>query len=458
MRVLLTVHQFFPDHNTGTEVLTLQVASELSARGHEVRIITGYPLKSAPAEGRRFDRYCYQGLHVDRYFHHEGAPVGGQPNIAELEYDNHLVENWLRGLLSEWPPDVVHFFHLKNLSVSAIDVYREHGLPMVLTPTDFWLVCPTTQLLLPDGSLCRGPDRRGVNCLRHAIENTQTAYLRRVFALMPDSLLAGAIRACSTVVTGDVAPFSWVRALSQRGDFIRQRVSLLDQMFVPTRFMGHLFEANGLTAKQVTHSRFGINLDGFRRGAVRRGTEPRLRIGFIGSLARWKGAHVLVDAVRRLPGTIDVDVQIFGDPGVYPDYAKGLVDRAAADTRIRFCGTFPNNRIGEVFSTFDVLVVPSLWYENTPLVIYSSQAAGCPVLASDLGGMSEVIREGVDGLLFPPGDSAALATHLERLWHDRNLVAALADNALSPKSISAYVDELTAAYEQLADHRKDVGA
>lgn len=288
MRVLLTVHQFFPDHNTGTEVLTLQVASELSARGHEVRIITGYPLKSAPAEGRRFDRYCYQGLHVDRYFHHEGAPVGGQPNIAELEYDNHLVENWLRGLLSEWPPDVVHFFHLKNLSVSAIDVYREHGLPMVLTPTDFWLVCPTTQLLLPDGSLCRGPDRRGVNCLRHAIENTQTAYLRRVFALMPDSLLAGAIRACSTVVTGDVAPFSWVRALSQRGDFIRQRVSLLDQMFVPTRFMGHLFEANGLTAKQVTHSRFGIDLDGFRRGAVRRGTEPRLRIGFIGSLARWK--------------------------------------------------------------------------------------------------------------------------------------------------------------------------
>ena len=166
---------------------------------------------------------------------------------------------------------------------------------------------------------------------------------------------------------------------------------------------------------------------------------------------------MLVDAVRRLPGTIDVDVQIFGDPGVYPDYAKGLVDRAAADTRIRFCGTFPNNRIGEVLSTFDVLVVPSLWYENTPLVIYSSQAAGCPVLASDLGGMSEVIREGVDGLLFPPGDSAALATHLERLWHDRNLVAALADNALSPKSISAYVDELAATYDQLADHGKMSG-
>ena len=259
------------------------------------------------------------------------------------------------------------------------------------------------------------------------------------------------------MVTGDVAPFSWVRALSQRGDFIRQRVSLLDQMFVPTRFMGHLFEANGLTAKQVTHSRFGINLDGFRRGAVRRGTEPRLRIGFIGSLARWKGAHVLVDAVRRLPPAIDVDVQIFGDPGVYPDYANGLVERAAGDARIRFCGSFPNSRIGEVLSTFDVFVVPSLWYENTPLVIYSSQAAGCPVLASDLGGMSEVIREGLDGLLFPPGDSMALAAHLERLWHDRDLVAVLADNAPSPKSIAVYVDELTIAYEELVDRHAVAG-
>ena len=457
MRVLLTVHQYFPDHKTGTEVLTRQVASELAARGHEVRIITGYPLKSAPVEGRRFDQYQYQGLRVDRYFHQESAPVGAQRNIAELEFDNHLVEDWLRGLLSEWTPDVVHFFHLKNLSVSAIDVCHEHGLPMVLTPTDFWLVCPMAQLLLPNGSLCVGPDRRGVKCLRHAVDNTQPTYVRRTFSLMPDSLMAGAIRACSTVVTGDVAPFSWVRALSQRGDFIRQRVSLLDQMFVPTRFMGHLFEANGLTAKQVTHSRFGIDLDGFRRGAVRRGTEPRLRIGFIGSLARWKGAHVLVDAVRRLPPAIDVDVQIFGDPGVYPDYANGLVERAAGDARIRFCGSFPNSRIGEVLSTFDVFVVPSLWYENTPLVIYSSQAAGCPVLASDLGGMSEVIREGLDGLLFPPGDSMALAAHLERLWHDRDLVAVLADNAPSPKSIAVYVDELTIAYEELVDRHAVAG-
>ena len=457
MRVLLTVHQYFPDHKTGTEVLTRQVASELAARGHEVRIITGYPLKSAPVEGRRFDQYQYQGLRVDRYFHQESAPVGAQRNIAELEFDNHLVEDWLRGLLSEWTPDVVHFFHLKNLSVSAIDVCHEHGLPMVLTPTDFWLVCPMAQLLLPNGSLCVGPDRRGVKCLRHAVDNTQPTYVRRTFSLMPDSLMAGAIRACSTVVTSDVAPFSWVRALSQRGDFIRQRVSLLDQMFVPTRFMGHLFEANGLTAKQVTHSRFGIDLDGFRRGAVRRGTEPRLRIGFIGSLARWKGAHVLVDAVRRLPPAIDVDVQIFGDPGVYPDYANGLVERAAGDARIRFCGSFPNSRIGEVLSTFDVFVVPSLWYENTPLVIYSSQAAGCPVLASDLGGMSEVIREGLDGLLFPPGDSTALAAHLERLWHDRDLVAVLADNAPSPKSIAVYVDELTIAYEELVDRHAVAG-
>ena len=102
-----------------------------------------------------------------------------------------------------------------------------------------------------------------------------------------------------------------------------------------------------------------------------------------------------------------------------------------------------------MFAAIDVFVVPSVWYENTPLVIYSAQAAGCPILASNLAGMAEVVRDGVDGMLFQPGDSAALASLIMKLCTDRDLVRQLADNAPRPKSIAQYTDTIEDTYREI---------
>ena len=69
--------------------------------------------------------------------------------------------------------------------------------------------------------------------------------------------------------------------------------------------------------------------------------------------------------------------------------------------------------MADELSRIDVLVVPSIWYENAPLVVYSALAAGVPVVATDLGGLSETIVHGRNGLLFEPGNPAALAAELE---------------------------------------------
>ena len=449
MRILLTVHQFFPEHTSGTEVLTHRVARELVQRGHEIRIITGYPMKQAPAAGSRFDQYEYRGLQVNRYFHQESAAVGEQSNIAELEYDNHLFTNWLRQFLKDWQPDIAHFFHLKNLSAAAIDVCHDFGIPMVMTPTDFWLICPTVQLLLPNGKLCSGPDGSSVNCLRHAITNTQSANVGRFFGALPDAWLAGMVRVARCAPFATWPLFSPASALAARSAFLQQRARLLDHILVPTRLMEKMFDSNGIHPKKLSLCRFGIDLSSFAPTTVRRGLGKTLRLGFIGSLAHPKGAHVLVDALRRIPATLPVELRIYGNPSVYPDYAAKLKLLAGTDSRISFCGTFPNEDIGKIFATIDVFVVPSLWYENTPLVIYSSQAAGCPILASNLAGMAEVIRDGIDGQLFPSGDSAALATLITNLCTDRAMVGKLAGNAPHPKSIAQYTDEVESTYRQM---------
>jgi glycosyltransferase involved in cell wall biosynthesis len=102
-----------------------------------------------------------------------------------------------------------------------------------------------------------------------------------------------------------------------------------------------------------------------------------------------------------------------------------------------------------VLAGIDVLVVPSTWYENTPLVIYSALAAGCPVIASDLGGMAEVVTDGENGLLVEPGKPEALAAELKRLTSDRQLLQKLAAGCRRPKSIEEYVAELLSVYRDL---------
>ena len=450
MRILLTAHQFLPDHSTGTEVLTCQVGKELKRLGHEVRVIAALPMKNAPKPDVYFDHYVYQGLEVYRYYHRQGMPVGEQSNIVELEYSNQLFADWLRNFIGDWRPDVVHFFHLKNLSVTAIDVCGDADIPMVLTPTDFWLVCPTVQLLLPNGCMCNGPDRHGVNCLRHAVANTQSPAINRMVDLIPDALLGMGDRLSRVHPLAEVFPFSWAGALGRRAEFFRERISRVDRMIVPSRVAEKVLEDNRMRARKMVFSRFGIDMTGYRERTFDRKTAAALRIGFIGSLSSAKGAHVLLKAMRLIAAEPAVELRVFGNPKAYPDYAKSLTNIAGDDARIRFCGTFPSESIAEVLMDLDVLVVPSLWRENTPLVVYSAQAAGCPVIASNLDGLKEIVRDGVDGMLFPPGNAEILASIISRLGKDPDLVCSLAKNAIRPKSISEYTADLITTYDEIA--------
>ena len=454
MRILLTAHQFLPDHSTGTEVLTCQVGKELKRLGHEVRVIAALPMKNAPKPDVYFDHYVYQGLEVYRYYHRQGMPVGEQSNIVELEYSNQLFADWLRNFIGAWRPDVVHFFHLKNLSVTAIDMCGDAGIPMVLTPTDFWLVCPTIQLLLPNGCMCNGPDRHGVNCLRHAVANTQSPAISRMVDLIPDALLAMGDRLSHVPPLAEVFPFSWAGALGRRADFFRERVSRIDRMIVPSRVVEKVLEDNRMQARKMVFSRFGIDMTGYRERTFDSNPVAALRIGFIGSLSSAKGAHVLLKAMRLIAAETAIELRVFGNPNAYPDYAKSLAEIAGDDPRIRFCGTFPSESTAAVLMDLDVLVVPSLWRENTPLVVYSAQAASCPVVASDLDGLKEIVRDGMDGMLFPPGNAEVLASIIDRLGKDRNLLHSLAKNAVRPKSISKYTAELITTYDEIVAERK----
>ena len=238
------------------------------------------------ADNQRFDRYEYEGIPVNRFFH-SPTPMGRQSSVVELEYNNLLFGEWFKDFLGRFKPDMVHFFHLGLISASAIDACQELNLPRVMTPTDFWLVCSNCQLRLPDNSPCRGPDDDSLNCVRHAASNVLSAPLSLVFEAIPRSWLALAADSICTGLLSRTRRFPSIRALRNRSPFLRQRMNMLDRVIAPTQLMGEILVENGLDARKVIYSRFGL------RPAK---TVPRiehadgkLRVGFIGGLGNTKG-------------------------------------------------------------------------------------------------------------------------------------------------------------------------
>ena len=450
MKILYLSHQFLPDYSAGTEILTYNTAKEILRRGHKAGVFTGYPVKGRVTPLKSFDWYEYDGISVDRFYHSNTSSILPE-NPMEAEYNNLFFADYFRKRLQQISPDIVHFYHLQRLSASAIDVCVELGIPTVFTATDFWPVCPANQLLLPDNSLCPGPDESMVNCLKHLVEISQGQNIRRVFKLLPDRMLALFIGFAAKMNSLNLPYISLVKGLAERPAFMRTRMKRLNMVLVATQFMGEVLNRFGVDSKKIRHLPFAIDRNLIPQVSAK-GENEKLRIGFIGTLSPHKGAHLLLEAVRLLSVKLQLEVKIYGSLKQFPEYALILKSMAGGDRRVKFCGTFSNSRIGDILYGLDVLIVPSLWYENAPLVILSAQAAGVPVVAADLGGMSELIEEGKNGLLFEKGDAKGLSDIIRMLCADRLMIrhlSNLSNHSVKPKSMLSYVDELEEIYDDI---------
>jgi glycosyltransferase involved in cell wall biosynthesis len=459
MKIIVTVHQFLPDFSSGTEVIALGIATELQSRGHEVTVVTGFHERRRLADAERFDSYVYDGLRVER-FRHSQHPMGDQRGITELTYDNRLFARAFDALLAEIEPDVVHFVHLARLSASLIEPCVARGIPTVFTATDFWAVCPYSQLRLGPTTLCDGPDDGALNCVRHLAANMaarspsaagRALSAAAVASRAPGWMLELGVRAAKARLPMAPAFFTEVRDLVGRQSFLRRQLNRIDRVIAPSRVMERKLVQGGVEAERVEFLPYGIDVSRLTRGAER-GTGRALRLGFTGSVAEHKGVAVALEAMRLVDPALPVELDIYGAPGDNPAYQafyRQVRAAAAADPRIRLHEPFDQSRLNEVLGSFDALVVPSLWHENTPLVVYEAFAAGCPVIGSDVEGIAEIVRHGVDGLLFTPGDSAALAACIERVAGDRDLLRRLAARARAPLSVPDHVTRLEAIYAEV---------
>ena len=143
-----------------------------------------------------------------------------------------------------------------------------------------------------------------------------------------------------------------------------------------------------------------------------------------------------------------LELHIWGGGG-NPTYITALEQKAARDPRIVFHGRFAHERLPEILNTLDYVVVPSVWYENSPMAILEAYAAHIPVISADQGGMAELVNHGQDGLLFRMGDAGDLARALQRIVDEPELNARLQQGARmrSVRTVEEEMHQLLSIYE-----------
>jgi glycosyltransferase involved in cell wall biosynthesis len=174
-----------------------------------------------------------------------------------------------------------------------------------------------------------------------------------------------------------------------------------------------------------------------------------LRIGYIGQIISIKGVHILIEAYRKMCQGRNVRLEIWGGLEKDPEYTGRLKAMISGEPSITLQGRFAHDDLAEVFSKIDVLVVPSLWYENAPLVIQEAFATRTPVIATNVGGMAEMVSAESNGLLFERGNPDDLARQLQRLVDDSSLLDRLMAGIPRVKTVQEEVTELEQIYLEL---------
>ena len=447
LRVLLPVHVFFPTHFYGTETYTLELAKSLTKLGHEPVILTATPYGEKGA-GTLHSTYEYDELTV----HCIDLNLKPHSRFKDTYYRPDLYPI-LEEIITRIKPDIAHVTHLINHSSSLLEVLRDARIPAIATLTDFFGICFNNKLERYDATLCEGPDKRSTNCLCCYVRKVEAfskhpfwgplisndVFLRMISRMLPLGITVPGFR--KGAVAGHVLD------VTRRINTLRYLYSAYRYLVAPTDFLFEAYASNSFYPERLRKINFGINLalvKDYQR--PRRKPGSGVRFGYIGQLTSHKGADLLIRAFLRLKGD-NKSLVLYGPQDQDPAYMQGLFSLASGDQGIEFRGTFPQRELPRRLSEIDVLVIPSRWYENSPLVLLYSLAAKTPVIATDVKGMSEFVRHGFNGFTFAMNSVEHLAETMQHIIDEPGMIERLSDNAVYANDVLDHTNEVCKLYD-----------
>jgi glycosyltransferase involved in cell wall biosynthesis len=379
--------------------------------------------------------------------HHEGRPVtlvGDDPNqyffyteLSDWEWTfarsprKSALTRFFAEFLLDVQPDVVHFQHTQFFGYDVLRVTRNTlpEAPIVYTLHEFLPIC------YADGKLLR--TRNNERCLE--------ASPRRCHECFPQ-----------------IAQ----QTFFMRERFIKSHLSLVDRFIAPSHFLLERYVDWGIPREKIVYEDHGRLLPEPRESlppaseAPRRGRRRRRdRFAFFGQLTQYKGTDVLLEAMERLAEEdFEAHLSIHGTsldwaPVEYQERLQGLLKRS--HDSVVLVGEYDSAELPRLMEEIDWVVVPSIWWENSPLVIGEAFRYGRPVICSDVGGMAEKVTDGVNGLHFRCGDADSLADTMRRAVATKGLWEELCRGIPHVHTMDEHTAALGALYRSLISERRE---
>jgi glycosyltransferase involved in cell wall biosynthesis len=412
-RVLQICHSHPRARPGGAEVYAHELHRHLRESGEWESIFlarSGPPHSSEPAPEHGSRISPVEGEADEFLLHTEGLDFDWM--LGTMRRPEGLYTEDLRRFLLAAQPDAVHFQHTLFIGYDAIREVRRTlpGVPVVYTLHEFLPICHNKGQMVRtfDRSLCgeASPGR------------------------------------CAECFPG-VEPERFLR----RERFIRAALGLVDLFVAPSETLRGRYVEWGIPEERIL-------LEDYGRARAPRGDtarpEPHDTFGIFGQVNQYKGVDVLLRAMQslgpeapplRLHGAnLDLQEHRFRDE---------IAALLAATPNVTDAGPYPPGQAAEMMAAVDWVVVPSVWWENSPLVIQEAFAAGRPVICSDIGGMAEKVADGVNGLHFRVGDPEDLAATIRRAVDTPGLWDHLRQGIPRPHAMPDHAEVLTAAYESL---------
>ncbi len=380
-----------------------------------------------------YDTY-FLAAHNNEKAHHGYAPFSIVNEKEILFFMSHFdyflqtsynkIAAWkdFRKLLEMIQPDIIHFHHYMHLGLEKIreaHKYKENrgNVKIILTLHEYIAICANNgQMIKRDtAALCYESDY--VDCSKCFPDKSPTDFFMR-----------------------DI--------------YIKSFFELVDYFISPSHFLMQRYIDWGLDKENFLMFENGqVPVDGFQKSkrTLRKG-EKRARFAYFGQINIFKGLDILLEALDYLDRNIlkYLTLHIHGSgienqPEVFQEKIKTYLEKYKDN--ITYFGHYEIEELPDFMENVDWVVIPSSWWENSPLVIQEAFKFGRPMIASDIGGMAEKVTDGKDGLHFKVRNPRSLAEKLTEAISDSNLYDILYEGITKPLSIEASIKKHLEVYE-----------
>ncbi|WP_435276372.1 glycosyltransferase family 4 protein [Psychrobium sp. nBUS_13] len=399
MKILKVIHGYPMLYNAGSEVYSQTICHGLVKQGHEVHVFT-----------REEDAFRPDGdirISYDADVPEIKLHLVNNPRHRD-RYRLGIIDEKFAALLDELNPDIVHIGHLNHLSTSLVFEAKKRNIPIVYTLHDYWLMCPRGQFM----QMHSADDNLWAACEGQENKKCATKCYARYFS--------GDDEECEL----DIA--YWENWVARRMRHVKDVVSQVDLFISPAKYLKNRYEQDfGLPKEKSIYIDYGF--DRSRMAGRDRTDDEPFTFGYIGTHIPAKGIHQLIEAFGQLKG--DAILRIWGrDRGQDSRALRAIAATLPEEKQksIQWMPEYKNQHIAQdVFSKADAIVTPSVWVENSPLVIHEAQQSRVPVITANAGGMGEYVIDGLNGLTYEHRNTDELAQKMQLMVDDPELAKTL---------------------------------